>query len=68
MSSSYLDVAPTGLALPLFVASVGADDANDALALDDLALGADWFDGSSYLHGALLSEVIRAVRGGFKTS
>ena len=38
------------LTLTLLVTRVGADDANDALALDDLALGADGFDGCSYLH------------------
>jgi len=39
------------LALPLLVARVGADDANDALALDDLALRADGFDAGADLHG-----------------
>jgi hypothetical protein len=43
------------LTLTLLVASVAADDPDDTLALDDLALGADWFDGSSYFHGSFLS-------------
>jgi hypothetical protein len=34
------------------VARVAADDANDALALDDLALRADGFDAGSNFHGA----------------
>ena len=44
------------LALPLLVARVAADDANDALALDDLALGADGFDAGSNFHGFGLGE------------
>ena len=36
--------------LALFVARVDTNDANDALALDDLALGADRFDRGSDLH------------------
>ena len=51
------DLVP--LTLALLVARVGADDANDALALDDLALGTDRFDGCSNFHGSLLlAEVI----------
>jgi hypothetical protein len=38
------------LTLALLVTSVGADDADDALALDDLALRADGFDAGSNLH------------------
>jgi len=38
------------LTLTLLVAGVAANDANDALALDDLALGTNRFDGCSYLH------------------
>jgi hypothetical protein len=45
------------LTLALLVARVAADDADDALALDDLALGANRFDGCSNFHG-LLAEVI----------
>ena len=37
--------------LALLVARVGADDANDALALDDLALRANGFDAGSNFHG-----------------
>jgi hypothetical protein len=41
------------------MARVGADDANDALALDDFALGANRFDGCSNFHGFVsLAEVI----------
>jgi hypothetical protein len=39
------------LALTLLVARVAADDANDALALDNLALGADGLDAGSNFHG-----------------
>jgi len=38
------------LTLTLLVTSVGADDADDALALDYLALGTDGLDGGAYLH------------------
>ncbi len=39
------------LALPLFVARLGAtDDANRAVALDDLAVAADLFDRCSDFH------------------
>ena len=41
------------LTLTLLVTGVGADDANDALALDGLALGADRFDRRSYFHDSL---------------
>jgi hypothetical protein len=37
--------------LALLVAWIVADDANDALALDDLALGADGFDAGANFHG-----------------
>src|SRR3954467_13092913 len=40
------------LTLTLLVLGVAADDANDALTLDGLALGADRLDGSSYFHGS----------------
>jgi hypothetical protein len=47
------------LTLALLVARVATDDANDALALDDLALDADRFDGCSDFHGfSLAREVI----------
>jgi len=39
------------LTLTLLVPGVAADDADDALALDDLALGADGFDAGSDFHG-----------------
>jgi hypothetical protein len=39
------------LALTLLVPGVAADDADDALALDDLALRADGFDAGSDFHG-----------------
>jgi hypothetical protein len=38
------------LTLALLVASVGADDADDALALDDFALGANGLDAGANLH------------------
>src|SRR5262249_1523535 len=40
-----------GLTLPLLVSGIAADHAHDALALDDLVLGANRFDRCSYLHG-----------------
>jgi hypothetical protein len=43
------------LTLALLVARVAADDANDALALDDFALHADWFDGCSDFHWLALA-------------
>src|SRR5262245_56396458 len=39
------------VALELLVARVAADDADDALALDDLALRANRFDAGADLHG-----------------
>src|SRR5688572_5539793 len=42
------------LTLALLVARVATDDSNDALALDDLALDADRFDGCSNFHWLLL--------------
>jgi hypothetical protein len=44
------DVFP--LTLALLVLAVHADHANNALALDGLALDADRFDGGSYFHGS----------------
>jgi hypothetical protein len=41
------------LTLTLLVLGVHTDDANDALALDGLALRADRFDRRSYFHGSL---------------
>jgi hypothetical protein len=38
------------LTLTLLVTRVAADDPDDALALDDLALGTDGFDRCAYLH------------------
>jgi hypothetical protein len=49
------------LTLALLVARVGADDADNTLALDDLALGADGFDRSSNFHGSF-SKVIKVSR------
>src|SRR5690606_37681272 len=37
-------------ALTLLVPRIGADHANHAVALDDLAVAADLLDGSQYLH------------------
>ena len=36
---------------------IGADDKENAFALDDLALGANFLDGSSYFHSALFIAV-----------
>ena len=38
------------LALPLLVARIGANDAHDTLAPDDLAVPADFFYRCSYFH------------------
>jgi hypothetical protein len=51
------------LTLALLVARDGADDANDTLALDDLALGADGFDAGSNFHGSALEVVDVGFRG-----
>jgi hypothetical protein len=53
-----LCLALAGSTLALLVARVSADDANNALALDDLALRADRFDAGSNFHGtcSLVSE------------
>jgi hypothetical protein len=47
-----LRVSVVGLksALPLLVAAVGANDADDALAPDDLAVFAKLFDGCADFH------------------
>ena len=47
------------LTLALLVARVATDDADDALALDDLALGTNRFDGCSNFHGLLVGKVIK---------
>jgi hypothetical protein len=39
-------------ALTLFVTRILADDANNAIAADDLAIAADAFDRSHYFHDA----------------
>jgi len=46
------------LTLTLLVLGVHADDANDALALDGLALRANRFDGSSYFHGSFFAREV----------
>jgi hypothetical protein len=42
------------LALTLFVLGIRADDEENALALYDLALRADFLDGGSYFHSTTI--------------
>jgi hypothetical protein len=48
-------------ALALLMPGVGAQDAHDALALDDLALGADGLDRRANFHDALPCSFLRFV-------
>jgi hypothetical protein len=50
--SGHLVIRHSDLALPLFMASVGADDVNAALAAHDFTVLANPLNARSNLHGA----------------